>query len=228
MNTSRTLGQLATELPGATRVFLRYRLDFCCGGHRSLARACQQAGLDPAAIERELEAERRRDEPGPRWDLRTPTELTDHIEAHYHAALRRDVPALIEAARKVERVHAARPDVPAGLTELLESFWQEMVDHMEKEEQILFPLIRRGIRGPGVAPPIRRMMLEHDIHGEALARIRAVTGNLHAPEGACATWRALYDGLTRLETELMQHIHLENNVLFTQALARDDGAPARR
>ena len=218
MNDSRTLGELATELPGATRVFLRHRLDFCCGGKRTLARACQQAGLDVGAIQRELEEERRRDELGPRWDLKTVAEVADHIEAHYHAALRRDVPPLIEAARKVERVHAGKPYVPVGLAAHLEDFWQEMVDHMEKEEQILFPMLRRGVRGVGVTPPIRRMEMEHDTHGHSLARVRVLTGNLQPPEGACATWRALYEGLSRLETELMQHIHLENNVLFARAL----------
>lgn len=220
MNRSaQTLAALATTEPAATRVFLRHKLDFCCGGKRTLAHACDQAGLDPAAIERELDDEARRGDDAVGWERRSPTELADHIEAHYHAALRRDVPPLIEAARKVERVHADKPDVPAGLADELTRFWDEMTQHMHKEEAVLFPLLRRGARGPSVAPPVAVMRHEHDDHAAHLARIRALTGELTAPPYACATWRALYAGLAQLEADLMVHIHLENNILFARATA---------
>jgi regulator of cell morphogenesis and NO signaling len=211
-----TLGALAAANPAATRVFLRHKLDFCCGGKRTLDHACAQAGLDPGAIERELGVEATRSD-DVRWERRSSAELCDHIEAHYHAALRRDVPPLIEAARKVERVHAGKPDVPAGLGDVLDELWGEMLSHMGKEESVLFPMFRRGMGGPGLAMPVSVMEREHDEHAEKLARIRALTGNMKAPPHACATWRALYDGLSHLEDELMQHIHLENNVLFARA-----------
>jgi regulator of cell morphogenesis and NO signaling len=212
-----SLADIAREQPTATRVFLRHHLDFCCGGRRSLADACASRGLDPAQILRELDAEAQRGADVSRWDTRSQAELADHVEQHYHAALRRDLPALIDAARKVERVHASKPDVPAGLTEVLVALARELEDHMQKEERILFPLLRRGARGEVVYLPVRMMEADHDAHGHALAQIRRLTGDLRAPAGACATWRALYDGLEHLEAELMQHIHLENNILFSRA-----------
>src|SRR5690606_36248802 len=151
------------------------------------------------------------------WDRCSPAELADHIESHYHAALRRDLPPLIEASRKVERVHASKPDVPAGLADVLTAFFDEMVRHMAQEEKILFPMIRRGVRGEPVYMPVRMMEREHDSHSEALQKIRELTGDLRLPAHACATWTALYNGLETLETELMQHIHLENNILFRRA-----------
>lgn len=220
MNRSNeTLAALATAEPAATRVFLRHKLDFCCGGKRTLASACAQAGLDAAAVERELDDEARRSDDVVRWERRSPAELADHIEAHYHAALRTDVPPLIEAARKVERVHADKPDVPLGLADELAAFWDDMQSHMHKEEKVLFPMLRRGVRGPQVGPPVAMMMHEHDFHAERLARIRELTGGMTPPPHACATWRALYAGLAQLETELMLHIHLENNILFARATA---------
>jgi regulator of cell morphogenesis and NO signaling len=217
--TNQTLATLATAEPAATRVFLRHKLDFCCGGKRTLTQACAQAGLDPAVVERELDDEARRSDDAVRWERRMPGELADHIESHYHAALRRDVPPLIEAARKVERVHADKPDVPLGLADELTAFWDEMQSHMQKEEKILFPMLRRGIRGPQVAPPVGVMMQEHDDHAVHLARIRELTGMMQPPPHACATWRALYAGLAQMEAELMLHIHLENNILFARATA---------
>jgi regulator of cell morphogenesis and NO signaling len=213
---SRTLGDLAANHPGATRVFLRNRLDFCCGGKRTLEAACVQAGLDPYAIGRELDDIDVAVEERP-WETRSLAELVDHIESHHHMGLRRDLPPLIAAARKVERVHADKPGVPAGLADVLVVFWEEMQSHMAKEERVLFPAVRRGARGEAVAMPIGVMEREHDQHADALRRIRRLTGDLEAPPHACATWRALYDGLAHVERELHEHIHLENNVLFQRA-----------
>jgi len=212
-----SLAELARVQPGATLVFLRHRLDFCCGGKRSLADACRIAGLDPAAILEELDREARRGGPVAGWTDQPLAALADHIEARYHTALRRDLPPLIEAARKVERVHADKPGVPAGLADVLDEFFAEMEQHMRKEEMILFPMLRRGARGEGVYMPVRMMESEHDTHREHLAKIRALTADLQLPPHACATWTALYHGLEHVEAELMQHIHLENNILFSRA-----------
>jgi regulator of cell morphogenesis and NO signaling len=214
-----SLAELARARPGATRVFMRHHLDFCCGGQRSLADACDRAGIDPASVWREIEEESARDAGGASdWAARPLADLVDHIEQHHHAYLRRAVPPLLHAAARVEKVHADKPDVPSGLAALLTAFWAEMQDHMGKEEQILFPMIRQGARGRAVYPPVRVMEQEHDEHGETLAQVRRLTGDLRVPAHACATWTALYDGLEALEADLMQHIHLENNIVFPRAV----------
>lgn len=218
MATSTTsLGEIARANPSATRVFLRHRLDFCCGGRRTLAQACEAIGLDPVEILRELAQEAARPDHASGWERCSLSDLADHIEAHYHAQIRREVPSLIEAARKVERVHAGKPGVPAGLADVLEALFEDMLHHMAKEETILFPMIRRGARGEAVYMPVRVMESEHDVHGRQLATIRELTDDLQLPANACATWTALYHGLETLEAGLMEHIHLENNVLFPRA-----------
>jgi len=214
------IGEIATAQPSSTGVFLRHRLDFCCGGRRSLQDSCERAGLNPTEILAELEADARKGGDTLHWEDRSQTELADHIEGHYHAGLRRDFPPLIEAARKVERVHASKPGVPAGLADVLSDFFTEMQSHMGKEETILFPMIRRGAQGDAVYMPVRVMEDEHDSHREQLEKIRALTDDLRAPAHACATWNALYHGLTTIETDLMHHIHLENNILFARATQR--------
>ena len=88
---------------------------------------------------------------------------------------------------------------------------------MQKEEQVLFPMILSG-RGAMAAMPVSVMEEEHRDHGKNLERTRALTNDFIAPESACNTWRALYLGLAELERDLMEHIHLENNVLFPRAL----------
>lgn len=216
--TLSSLGEIARRQPSAARVFLRHHLDFCCGGRKTLSEACAAAGLDAQAIAAELEAEaQRRSEP--RWEAGPVEKLADHIVARYHIPFRKVMPPLIEAARKVEREHASNPAVPVGLASLLRTFQEEMLRHMAKEEQILFPLIRNGARGASIAMPVRVLGDEHDQHTAQLLKIRELTNDLQLPPDACATWRALYEGLAAVEEDLVEHIHLENYVLFAGTLS---------
>jgi regulator of cell morphogenesis and NO signaling len=70
------------------------------------------------------------------------------------------------------------------------------------------------------------MMLEHDTAGDLLREIRAAARDFRLPEGACMSFRALYDALEAFERDLHQHIHLENNVLFPRAVALEAAAYA--
>jgi regulator of cell morphogenesis and NO signaling len=211
-----TLADLAVVLPAASRVFHRHGLDFCCHGGRPLAEACAERGLDPAAVLAEIDREQGELAP-PRWDERPIAELVDHIENHYHRRLRVELPELVALAAKVETRHADKPSCPRGLRAHLEAVHESVLSHLAKEEQVLFPMIRAG-RGPLAGGPIHVMEAEHVDHGEGLQTTRALTNGLEAPPEACPTWRALYLRLHELEAELMEHIHLENNVLFRRVL----------
>jgi regulator of cell morphogenesis and NO signaling len=135
----------------------------------------------------------------------------------YHRRLRLALPDLVAMAHKVAARHAARPECPTGLAAHLEAMLTSVLHHMRKEEEILFPMIVAGM-GSRASAPVRVMELEHEHHGTDLQEIRRLTNDLTAPPDACPTWRALYLGLQQLEEELMEHIHLENNVLFRRAL----------
>lgn len=220
IDANETLGNLATAHPSATAVFLRHRLDFCCGGGQTLQDACQAAGIDPTTVVAEVEAlgDGKAGETQ-RWDARPIPELIDHILHRYHEPLHKDLPGLVDAAQRVERVHADKPSCPRGLAAHLERIHAEVRDHLGKEEQMLFPALRSGRRGQAVHMPIRVMMQEHEDHGANLQRIREITSDFELPAEACGTWRALYAALEQLESDLMEHIHLENNVLFPRALS---------
>jgi regulator of cell morphogenesis and NO signaling len=215
---SRSLASLAVAHPAATEVFLNHGFDFCCGGDRLLADACRSAGVEPERVMAEIdEVEGSRTEPATRWDHRPLPELIDFIVTQFHRPLRTTLPGLIVAARTVERVHGPKPTCPIGLADHLEAVKAAVDDHLDKEERVLFPLILSG-RGRQAMMPVRVMVQEHEDHGANLRRIRALTFDLTVPSEACETWRGLYRSLERLEAELMEHIHLENNILFPRAL----------
>ena len=209
---SQAIGQIAVQLPGATAVFRRLKLDFCCGGHVSLDQAASDKGLDLQAVVHELSALQR---PSELPDLGTPTELVEHIIARYHEVHRAQLPELIRMARRVEAVHRDNPNTPHGLADALETMEQELLMHMHKEEAVLFPMLRAG-GNSFVSQPIAMMRHEHNDHGEALEHLASLTNDITPPMGACNTWRALYSGLAQLHDDLINHIHLENNVLFPQ------------
>ncbi len=212
-----TLAHLAATRAGASRVFYRHRLDFCCHGQIPLERACRERGLDVEALLAELRAEEDRTSDFRPWETLPLNDLVAHLLERFHASHRAELPRLIAAARKVESVHADKPTCPRGLAEHLAHIEVELEDHMQKEEQILFPMVLAG-HGRMAAMPMQMLELEHREHALNLQRSRQLAHDFVPPDEACGTWRALYLGLGELERDLMQHIHLENNVLFPRGL----------
>ena len=216
-NPRPTLAELAVEHPAASRIFHRQGLDYCCGGRRTLEDACRVRGLDPAAILAEIRDPRNAAPDAPAWAERPLEELIAFIVGRYHVTLRQDLPELVALAEKVERRHAEKPACPRGLAAHLGRVHQAVLEHLDKEEQVLFPMILAG-RGKFAAGPVQVMEHEHRDHGVNLNRTRELAHDLVPPDEACTSWQALYLRLGALEAELMEHIHLENNVLFPRAL----------
>lgn len=208
-----SVGEIAVILPAATEVFRRHKIDFCCKGDALLVSEAERRGLDLAAIEAELHGLESPGEPVPAETA----DLIAHIIERYHKVHRLEFPAVIEMARRVESVHQERADCPRGLAELLSNMFEDLEDHQHKEEAILFPAMIAGM-GPVLRDPIARMMRDHEELGDLLAFMAELTDDFVAPEGACGTWRALYAGCSKLDADLREHVHLENNILFRRFL----------
>lgn len=222
-----SVGALVREKPSRSRVFDAYGIDFCCGGKVSLEQACIKHGIPlnqvVAAIETDDAKARGQDQIDA--DSMTLSLLCDHIEATHHAYLRQELPRLDQMTEKVARVHGDREPKLREIRAVFLELQAELMPHMMKEEQILFPLIRKleanparpGLHGGSLSNPIRQMEHEHEHAGDALKRIRELTSDFSLPEFACNTYRAMFDGLRELEADMHQHIHIENNVLFVKA-----------
>lgn len=212
-----TLAEIATTRAGAARVLHHHGLDFCCGGNVTLEEACRRRALDAAAIMAEIAAAETRSGDFLRVDTLPVDDIVKHVLDHFHASHRVELPHLLEMARKVETVHREKASCPKGLADHLAHVAAELESHMQKEEQVLFPLFLSG-RGHMARMPVQIMELEHVEHGQNLARLRQLAHGYQPPSDACNTWRALYLGLEELERAVMEHIHIENNVLFPRAL----------
>lgn len=219
INIETTVGRIATEHPLATRVFARHNIDYCCGGSISLGEVCNQNSLDTDVILAEIQNEIKSQENSDKqWDKESLTDLIDHILINYHRPLDEEIPRLEYMVHKVYNVHGDKnPEMFSELRQVYLTLINELNAHMMKEEQILFPMIKRGDGGMANGP-INVMLQEHDSAGNALKKIRELTNNYQLPEQACNTWKALWHGLEAFEEALHHHIHLENNILFPRAL----------
>ncbi len=210
--TQQSVGDIARTVSGATAVFHQYKLDFCCNGHMQLADACENKGVDVHVVVADLQQLINQQQDDQRIEALPTHDLINHILTRYHEVHRQQLPELIRLSERVEKVHKDHPACPAGLAQFLMEMQEELLSHMMKEEQILFPMI--NAQQPQAIHPVQVMRDEHQQHGESLAVLDKLTNNLTLPEAACNTWQALYIGLNTFKYDLMQHIHLENNELF--------------
>ena len=212
------VGEIASAHPLATRVFARHKIDFCCGGGSPLQTVCDKRGLNADDILVEINKELEKTDCSTNWNDAPLADLIEHIVSTYHVSLKEELPRLEAMAIKVNKVHGEKD--PARLQAIATVFGElktELLEHMMKEEQILFPMIANG-QGANASGPVSVMEHEHDSAGTALKQLRDLTNDFTPPEGACNTWRALWHGLAALEQNTHQHIHLENNILFPRAL----------
>ena len=205
-----TVSSIAAVLPGAAEVFRKSGISFCCGGDIPLAEAARRKDIAPESLLAQLQS--LLDAAGRDAPEDTPA-LIAHILARYHDTHRAELEWLIPLAQRVERVHGDHEEVPLGLTEALLALQDELDSHMQKEEQILFPMMQQG-GNPMIVHPIAVMRHEHDDTTNLLHNVEHVTNGLNLPVGACGSWTALYTGLRKFSEDLVTHIHLENNVLF--------------
>jgi regulator of cell morphogenesis and NO signaling len=235
-----TVGEIAAADFRAAEVFERFGIDFCCGGRRSVAKACRDASADPAVVMRELaalpETAAGDDEDAGHWPL---DRLTDHIVGRHHTYVRRALPTISSYLAKLETVHGARHPELATVRSTFEDLSWDLLLHLYKEEQVLFPYIRDLVTGaarPGtplvnpfgtVRNPICMMEREHQVAADGLRAIRELTDGFATPRDGCETYAACMAHLADFERDLHRHVHLENNVLFPRAVALEQGIVGR-
>lgn len=236
INVATTVRELAVTMPGATRVFEKLGIDYCCGGNRTLADACVRAkvavedaaGFLAQAEQASLSAAELHD-----WRADSMTALINHIVEKHHTFTKRELSRIEKLMHKVCAVHGEQHSELLKLKAAFLYLKEDLEPHLLKEEQVLFPYItnlERALTNQSPVPlacfgtvqnPVRLMNLEHDAAGELLKEMREITSDYTVPAEACMSYQSLYQALTELEADLHQHIHLENNLLFPKAISTE-------
>ncbi len=209
--------------PSRARILEQLGIDYCCGGRKSLAVACQTRGLDPEEVIAALGEPRDSDTDETDWTAAPLRQLVDHIVQAHHDYLRQELPALGTLIAKVAARHGAGHPELHDVAAIYNELAAELTQHLAKEEQILFPMCTALEAGEGtmaavIDQPINVMLHEHDEVANALSRIHALTGGYRPPKAACNSYCAMLARLATLETDTHLHVHKENNILFPRAL----------
>jgi regulator of cell morphogenesis and NO signaling len=241
INPMRSVRELAVESPGATRILEKLGIDYCCGGERSFEEACFVAGVSAervASLLAQAEAVTGEGTDGGTWAGKPLSQLTSYIVSKHHAFAMEELVRLSRLFPKVCSAHARNHPELLRLQFLFQSLADDLTEHMQKEEQILFPYIEQmedavkrlePVHTPlfgTVRHPVRGMMAEHDNAGQVLQKMRRVSSGYSVPADGCASYKALYQALEAFERDLHQHIHLENNILFPRALEMEKQIPS--
>ncbi|MBL7825839.1 MAG: iron-sulfur cluster repair di-iron protein [Saprospiraceae bacterium] len=230
-NHPQTVGEMVVADYRKAEIFRKFGIDYCCGGKKPLEDICLKKGIDPEAVKKELEALDQLPEEAPfemeDWSL---TQLADHIETKHHRYVAESIPILQELTAKVARVHGERHPELIEIAQRFQLVAQELQMHMMKEENILFPYIRRmelallehhAFPQPmfgSVQNPIRMMEAEHEFAGSHFEIIRHLSNEYTPPADSCTSYRVLFAKLDEFERDLHRHVHLENNLLFPAAI----------
>ncbi|MDZ7716792.1 MAG: iron-sulfur cluster repair di-iron protein [Balneolaceae bacterium] len=227
----RTVGEIVADDYRAAGVFKKYGLDFCCGGGKSLADACERKGLNAETLLQEIEEIIQENDDRENYNDWSPSFLIDYIVNNHHYFVRTKLPEIKAYAEKVAKVHGKTYPV---LNEMLGTFLvlkDEMLSHLDAEESILFPYVKKlckakekgkkpakELQSSTAAQAIAMMEKEHEEAGELMARLEEMSNGFNPPEDACTTFRVYFKNLKGFQEDLHKHVHLENNILFPKAL----------
>ena len=230
ISNEKTVADYVTENIKTADIFKNHGIDFCCGGNISIEKACAKKNVNQEVLEKELnqvDAVRDVIEDYNKWELDF---LMIYIENVHHTYVKESMPLISEYANKVAKVHGHHYSQVLKINQLFHEVANELLAHMQKEEEILFPFIKqlvdakkeenKSVSAPfgTVNNPIRMMEQEHESAGDIFKEIATLTNNYTPPAEACNTFKALYAKLDEFEQDLHKHIHLENNILHPKAI----------
>jgi regulator of cell morphogenesis and NO signaling len=229
---TQSIREIVATQPSAARIFERFDIDLCLQTENSLSRACAELQLSVDQVLEKLADAEAQEQGGLPIDPATLSieRLIQLIVRAHHQYVRRELPRLAEAVQKLATKRSDRSPELQQVAELVEHLRADLFAHIGKEEQVLFPFIAQMDRDSivayppahacfrSVSHPIFMMMQEHEAANRIVSELRDITTGFEAPAWACATHTALFIGLRAFETDLKQHVHLENNVLFPRAI----------
>src|SRR5690606_32426222 len=201
--------------------------DYCCNGNKSLQQAVEESGLSEEIWnEWYIKALQYKDKEIHRFKNWEVTLLVDYIINTHHTYIRNNSELIERLSYKVSMRHGfAYPELKE-LHRSLTFFLRDLNQHIDSEEQEIFPYIKKlelrhkhnrkltPLETKELNSFNRNMIEEHRLLGQEIKRFRTITQNYKLPTDACATFTHFYAKLLELESDLIQHIHLENNILL--------------
>lgn len=234
INKEEFVTEIVTKDYRAAVTFWKYGIDFCCGGRLPLEKACAARGLDAEIVRDNLEDTIRYISmynalKFKEWDLDF---LMDYIIRVHHDYLKTILPLLNISVQEFVERHQEKYTYLPELKSIFVKLVKEILPHLSQEEEVTFPYIRQmeyaynnkeayaGLLVRTLSKPVEEIIKHnHELMENYLNRIREITSNYAPPQNACTTHKVNYSMLRELDTDLLQHLHLENDILLPKATA---------
>jgi len=227
----KTIADIVTADIRTASIFKRHGIDFCCEGGKILSDVCKEKKIRVSKITNDIEKlNSTKNEKN--YNKMSVNALIKHIIETHHKYVKEKIPTIKDFAKKVSKVHGKNYPETNLIYHLFLRLSDELLDHMNKEEEILFPKIKILIDKTysksvffsygTILNPIKMMEMEHETAKKVLKEIEELSNKYTPPLSACNTYRALYNSLEEFQDDLHIHIHLENNILFPKVLKFDD------
>jgi len=217
-------------------VFRKYGIEFCCGGKWPLKTVCEAKDLDLNRVTTELEESMRNISlPSSlkfeEWNINF---LTDYIINIHHSYLKTALPGTKDHLSKFVEGHRHKFPYLPDLLKIFIDLSNETLPHLQQEETIIFPYIRQisnayhnketyaALLVLTLRKPVENVMQHEDESlNKFLRQIRYLTNHYTLPENACISHKVVFLKLEELDNDLVQHLHLENDILFPRAIAME-------
>ncbi|MEH7459543.1 iron-sulfur cluster repair di-iron protein [Bacillus sp. JJ1127] len=223
------VGEIVTVFPQSSDLFKKYRIDFCCGGDKTIEVATQTKEISSDELLKILNQQytlyKSNNNESTNWSEVNLSTLIDHIIEKHHRFIQEELPQLSPYVTKVFRVHGQTESHLSIVHRLFHELKLELEQHIMKEEALVFPLIKTYEQNPTeenlvlAIERLEELEQEHDKAGDLIKELRIITNDFTPPEHACRTYRMVYNRLEDFESDLFQHVHLENNILFKRLLS---------
>lgn len=217
-------------------VFLKYGIDYCCGGQYPLRYVCENQGLNLDTIKKELNNAVRDINVSTSldfndWDIDF---LIDYIEYVHHHYLKKNLSVIEEMLKNLIRSYKINNPCLLELADYFVGLRKDLLPHLEQEEKIIFPYIKQvahafknqdsfaSLLVRTLRKPVENVMHHEDERlAQYIHRFRKLTNNYTPPPHSSIAYKVCYAKLRELDMDLAQHIHLENNILFPKAIAME-------
>lgn len=222
-NSTQKIGEIVNAFPKAADIFKEHKIDFCCGGNRPLKAAIEEQNINETELIDKINAAYENYQSSTKdknWVEAETSEIIEQILNKHHAYLWSELPVIGRLSTTILRVHGAHHPELSKVHKLFNTLKMELEDHLTKEETIQYPAIKEYEKTKSKedlkksVDIINELETEHTGAGDILKELRVVTHDYSIPEDVCETFELTYKKLQELESDIFQHIHLENNILF--------------
>lgn len=225
-----TVAEIVSKKLGSDHVFNKYKIDFCCGGNMTLEAACKENKVDFEMIMQEIETINIKI--GGEYNLKDMdiSSLIEKLKEEYHNYLDENVSQIVPISTKVAEVHGLENPEVIEINVLIKGIEIVVLEMLKNTNNTLFPIIEKILTLDNISADISENQIEivkrtvkkseiaHQLVSDTFKEISNLSSHYLVPDGACNSYRFLYQKLHELDHQLQKYVHFNTHVFIPKIL----------